>query len=402
MENVASPLDIKTEGPPGSTIVLHTPTTVDVFAGHPSDVDVKEEEEGDHVVQPTTQEEEEQETQQQQPGDESELDFSRPGSRSEGSSHEDPSQYRPTGCESIVFSPRQEANLVEWLQQHPYLYDKVHVLYRDKERKKRAFQEKGATLVPPVSGKELEKWFASRRTQFGRITRKIMTTGQPHLTHREKFVLKHFEFLRPHIARHRDTQVLGTPEAGGANLHASTVDVGEGVAGPSCLGGGPSVSSAHRRTCTVSRGSQTEEDEEDEDEEVARVEHTTRPKRKSKPDRPSTASTSSAAGPKEQEEIGRTLTGMGTPMSNYGKIVGNVSTMLGEDDKRTQFWRTTLTEPIAQVLGMSVDVDMYGEVNRTMHEVLNHFVKATRDRKEAARQATEFPSPVTTTQPALF
>ncbi|KAK7071502.1 hypothetical protein SK128_021663, partial [Halocaridina rubra] len=51
---------------------------------------------------------------------------------------------------------------------------------------------------------------------------------------------------------------------------------------------------------------------------------------------------------------------------------------------------------------MSVDVDMYGEVNRAMHEVLNHFVKATRDRKEAARQATESPSPVATTQPALI
>ncbi|KAK7071681.1 hypothetical protein SK128_006367, partial [Halocaridina rubra] len=89
-------------------------------------------------------------------------------------------------------------------------------------------------------------------------------------------------------------------------------------------------------------------------------------------------------------------------MSNYGKIVGNISTILGEDDRRIQFWRTTLTEPLAQILGMSVDVDMYGEVNRAMHEALNHYVKATRDRKEAVRQTTESPSPVATTQPAFI
>ncbi|KAK7054593.1 hypothetical protein SK128_000103, partial [Halocaridina rubra] len=381
MEYVSSPLDIETEGPPrtpGSTIMLHTPTKVDVFAGHPSDMDVEEEEEGDHVVQPTTQEEEQetQEQQQQQPGDESELDLSRPGS-----SHEDPSQYRFTGRETIVFSPRQEAELVEWLQQHPYLYDKGLVLYRDKERKKRAFQGKGATLVPPVSGKELEKWFPSRRKPFGRITRKIMTigAGQPHLTLREKFVLKHFEFLRPHIARHRDTQVLGTPEAGvaaaaatgGASLHASTIDVGEGVAGPSGLGGGPSLSSMHRRTSTVSRGSQTEEDEENEDEveEVARVEHTTRPKRKRKPDRPSSASTSSAAGPKEQEEIGRTLTGMGNVTDvQLRQDCGQHLDHVGGGRQTNPVLAHHPHRAHRQVLGMSVDVDKYGEVNRAMHE----------------------------------
>ncbi|KAK7083611.1 hypothetical protein SK128_008552 [Halocaridina rubra] len=127
--------------------------------------------------------------------------------------------------------------------------------------------------------------------------------GQPHFTHREKFVQKHFEFLWPHIARHLDTQVLGNPEMSARVWRGPLAWVVEPQCPPRTEG--PALCpEGHRRMKA--------EEDEDEVEEFARVEHTTRPKRKRKPDRPSTASISSAAGPKEQEEIGCMLTGMGT------------------------------------------------------------------------------------------
>ena len=116
--------------------------------------------------------------------------------------------------DSLNFTRRTEAALVEWLQENTWLYDKNQAMYRDRDRKDRAFEEKGRMLNPKVSGDDLKRWLASRRTQFGRITRKIGASGSgaPNLTEREKFVLKYFEFLRKHIIRHRDPPVLGLPQ----------------------------------------------------------------------------------------------------------------------------------------------------------------------------------------------
>ena len=72
----------------------------------------------------------------------------------------------------------------------------------------------GASLMPPLTGEELTRWFNTRRTQYGRITKKIGPSGSgaPHLTELEKWILKLFAFMQPHILRHKDTKVLGTQQ----------------------------------------------------------------------------------------------------------------------------------------------------------------------------------------------
>ena len=137
----------------------------------------------------------------------------------EGHSSHHPSEEEPYSDEggrqrSINIARRQEGRLAEWLQDNQYLYNRAEPDYRNKEKKKRAFQEMGASLTPPLTGEELTRWFNTRRTQYGRITKKISPSGAgaPHLTELEKWILKLFAFMQPHILRHKDTKVLGTQQ----------------------------------------------------------------------------------------------------------------------------------------------------------------------------------------------
>ena len=225
-----SPLDSSMEGLPATPGVDVPTTSIDLVLSSPTKVQVsqrpvEEEVEGD-VQSEERQEEEEDEQQQKDPSEpldlqqqqqrhqrdpEDETEGSHLGSRSEESEFEVgvPAKLRR---DSLNFTRRTEAALVEWLQENTWLYDKNQAMYRDRDRKDRAFEEKGRMLNPKVSGGDLKRWLASRRTQFGRITKKIGASGSgaPNLTEREKFVLKYFEFLRKHIIRHRDPPSLAS------------------------------------------------------------------------------------------------------------------------------------------------------------------------------------------------
>ena len=109
---------------------------------------------------------------------------------------------------------RVEAQLVEWLQDNEFLYNRGHHQYKNREKKRRAWQEMGASLVPPRTMEELTRWFHTRRTQYGKITKKtgVSGTGKSRLTQLERWVVDMFAFMLPHIHRHKETKDVGLPQ----------------------------------------------------------------------------------------------------------------------------------------------------------------------------------------------
>lgn len=114
---------------------------------------------------------------------------------------------------SVILSEENERLVGEWLEtEAEFIYNKGLTAYKDKAKVWRAFEEKGQSLVPPVSGRELRTWFTSLRSRFGRLTAEKSGQGTGRrLTDREKWILNIFHFLKPHIVRQRKPKVLGLP-----------------------------------------------------------------------------------------------------------------------------------------------------------------------------------------------
>lgn len=93
-------------------------------------------------------------------------------------------------------SPEQEQVMVEWLEAHPILYNKNLKSYKDRVRKEMLWLEKAAELGKPVP--VLKTWYTSLRVRYVRL-RKKFRDPDPKLTDREEWVLKVFDFLRPHV-----------------------------------------------------------------------------------------------------------------------------------------------------------------------------------------------------------
>lgn len=115
---------------------------------------------------------------------------------------------------AVILTQEQERDLAEWLEHEvPFIYMKSHKDHVDKLKVNRAWEEKGASLHPPLSGTQLSTWYDSVRTRFSKATKPNEKSGQGAscklLTMREKWITQVFAFLTPHIIRHRRTNTLG-------------------------------------------------------------------------------------------------------------------------------------------------------------------------------------------------
>ena len=113
-----------------------------------------------------------------------------------------------THAKNISLTRIKEAEIVEWLQDNPFLYDRGHPLYKNKAKKSRTMEEQAKKLG--LKTEELARWIHTKRTRFGKLTKMAKSgTGQTSLTQLDKWILKLFKFLGPHIVRQRDTKTLG-------------------------------------------------------------------------------------------------------------------------------------------------------------------------------------------------
>ena len=46
---------------------------------------------------------------------------------------------------------------------------------------------------------QLKKWYANMRSRFGKLKQTPLGSGNTELTARDRWILRHFEFLMPHL-----------------------------------------------------------------------------------------------------------------------------------------------------------------------------------------------------------
>ena len=111
-------------------------------------------------------------------------------------------------AKNITLTKKKEAEIVEWLQAHPFLYDRGHPLYKNKSKKTRTMEQQAKKLG--MKREELARWIHTKRTRFGKLTKMAKSgSGATSLTQLDQWILKLFKFLGPHIVRQRETKTLG-------------------------------------------------------------------------------------------------------------------------------------------------------------------------------------------------
>ena len=73
-----------------------------------------------------------------------------------------------------TFTDSQEISIVEFVKQHPELYDKEHPCFHDRTRREALWAEISAELkLQPF---DVRRWFESQRTSYGKLSK--LQSGQ--------------------------------------------------------------------------------------------------------------------------------------------------------------------------------------------------------------------------------
>lgn len=121
-----------------------------------------------------------------------------------------PSKKRKRKATQVILAEETERLLGEWLEfDVPYFYNRGLPDYKNKAKQQAVLEEKGKSLDPPLTAVQLEQWLTTIRTRFGRLSKEKSGQGAVRLTDREKWILRTFHFLKPHITRQRKPRTLG-------------------------------------------------------------------------------------------------------------------------------------------------------------------------------------------------
>ena len=100
----------------------------------------------------------------------------------------------------ISLCPEEEQSMIEWLEAHPIFYYKKLGSYKETAKKERMWADKAAEMEKSIE--ILKIWYQSLRSRYGRLMdKKPSGSEDTELTERDEWVLKNFDFLRPHIHR---------------------------------------------------------------------------------------------------------------------------------------------------------------------------------------------------------
>ena len=98
-----------------------------------------------------------------------------------------------------TFTDSQEISIVEFVKQHPELYDKEHPCFHDRTRREALWAEISAELkLQPFDGR---RWFESQRTRYGKLSKLQSGQAPREMTKRQSWVCKQMGFLKTHIRR---------------------------------------------------------------------------------------------------------------------------------------------------------------------------------------------------------
>ena len=107
------------------------------------------------------------------------------------------SAKRARVCAAFTYS--QEVSIVEFVKQHPELYDKEHPRFHDRTRREALWAEISAELkLQPF---DVRRWFESQRTRYGKLSKLQSGQAPREMTKRQSWVYQQMGFLKTNIRR---------------------------------------------------------------------------------------------------------------------------------------------------------------------------------------------------------
>ena len=94
-----------------------------------------------------------------------------------------------------TFTDSQETAIVEFVKEHPELYDKEHARFHDRQKKEALWAEISAELkLQPF---DVRRWFKSQRTRYGKLSK--LQSAPREMTKIQSWVYQQMGFLKTHI-----------------------------------------------------------------------------------------------------------------------------------------------------------------------------------------------------------
>ena len=128
-----------------------------------------------------------------------------------------------------TFTYCQENAIVEFVKEHPEMYDKEHGCFHDRQRKEALWAEISAELkLQPF---DVRRWFESQRTRYGKLSKQQSGQAPREMTKRKSWVYQQMGFLKTHIrckGANRSSMLLlkRIPYSCGTGLQSSWVSSG--------------------------------------------------------------------------------------------------------------------------------------------------------------------------------
>ena len=98
-----------------------------------------------------------------------------------------------------TFTDSQKIAIVEFVKEHPEMYDKEHGHFHDKHRKEALWAEISAELkLQPF---DVRRWFESQRTRYEKLSKLQSGQAPREMTKRQSWVYQQMGFLKTHIRR---------------------------------------------------------------------------------------------------------------------------------------------------------------------------------------------------------
>ena len=94
-----------------------------------------------------------------------------------------------------TFTDSQETAIVEFVKEHPELYDKEHARFHDRQKKEALWAEISAELK--LQSFDVRRWFESQRTRYGKLSKLKSGQAPREMTKRQSWVYQQMGFLRP-------------------------------------------------------------------------------------------------------------------------------------------------------------------------------------------------------------
>ena len=116
-----------------------------------------------------------------------------------------------------TFTDSQENAIVEFVKQHPELYDKENGRFHDRQRKEALWAEISAELkLQPF---DVRRWFESQRTRYGKLSKQQSGQAPREMTKRQSWVYQQMGFLKTHIRPKRANRSSGLEASPNTSRH---------------------------------------------------------------------------------------------------------------------------------------------------------------------------------------